>query len=189
MTMTDQIRTDHTRAASPALRIANAIGFLIDRMAMVTAIAAVVAIFFALMLEVVIRYATSSGLGWPNEVPNLLFPWLIMGGIVLGAQRGSHIAAEAIRGYLSTEQLRLLLAFINLLVAVSFGYLAYLSLQVISITKAQVFPMTGLGQAWAYSSLLFGFGGIALACLVNLVRVVFSDDPRTLHQPEPEHTI
>ncbi len=47
--------------------------------------------------------------------------------------------------------------------------------------------MTGLGQAWAYSSLLFGFGGIALASLVNLIRVAFCDDPRTLDKPETEH--
>ncbi len=172
-----------------SLRIANAIGFLIDRLAMVIAIACIVFTFLALMMEVVIRYMTQSGLGWPNEVPNLLFPWLIMGGIVVGAVRGSHIAAEAIQGFLSKEQLRILLMIINLLVAVSFAYLSYLSLQVIAITKAQVFPMTGLGQAWAYSSLLFGFGGIAIASLVNLVRVAFSDDPSNLHQPEPEHTI
>lgn len=189
MAMTDHIRTEDAEVGPLALRIANAIGFVFDRIAMVIAIVSIIAIFLALMLEVVIRYLTHSGLGWPNEVPNLLFPWLIMGGIVLGAHRGSHIAAEAIQGFLTTEQLRKLLILINLLVAVSFAYLAHLSLQVISITKAQVFPMTGLGQAWAYSSLLFGFGGIALASLVNLVRVAFSKDPKNLHQPEPEHTI
>lgn len=187
--MMDRSDTQQGKAAHPALRIANVIGLVIDRVAMVIAIASVVAIFLALMAEVVIRYMTQSGLGWPNEVPNLLFPWLIMGGIVVGAQRGSHIAAEAFQSFLSDEKLRVLLVLINLLVAASFAYLAYLSLQVISITKAQVFPMTGLGQAWAYSSLLFGFGGVALASLVNLVRVLFSDDPRNLHHPEPEHSI
>jgi TRAP-type transport system small permease protein len=188
--MTDHLQTDNAKTGNhPVLAIANGIGFLIDRIAMVTAIACVIAIFVALMLEVVIRYVTQSGLGWPNEVPNLLFPWLIMGGIVLGAVRGSHIAAEAIQAFLTKAQLRVLLMAIHLLVAISFGYLGYLSLQVISITKAQVFPMTGLGQAWAYSSLLFGFCGIAIASLVNLVRVAFSDDPENLHQPEPEHTI
>ncbi len=187
--MTDSLRTENAKAGPPALRIANAIGFLIDCLAMVIAIACIVFTFLALMMEVVIRYMTQSGLGWPNEVPNLLFPWLIMGGIVVGAVRGSHIAAEAIQGFLSKERLRILLMLINLLVAVSFAYLSYLSLQVIAITKAQVFPMTGLAQAWAYSSLLFGFGGITIASLVNLVRVAFSDDPSNLHQPEPEHTI
>lgn len=175
------------KAGSPALRIAEAIGLLLDRLAVTVATASVVVIFFALMAEVVVRYFTSAGLGWPNEVPNLLFPWLIMGGIVAGAQRGAHIAAEALRSMLDTARLRLLLMGINLLVAVSFAVLAWLSLQVIAITKAQVFPMTGLGQAWAYSSLLFGFGGIALAALVNLVRVACAADPRLVHHTETEH--
>ena len=181
-----QISTN-SKAGSPALRIADRIGRLLDRLAVSVSVASVVVIFFALMAEVVVRYFTSAGLGWPNEVPNLLFPWLIMGGIVVGAQRGAHIAAEALRSMLDTAKLRLLLMGINLIVAVSFSVLAFLSLQVIAITKAQVFPMTGLGQAWAYSSLLFGFGGIALAAVVNLVRVACAADPRLIHQTETEH--
>lgn len=175
------------KAGSPALRVADGIGLVIDGIAVTVAVVSTVVIFLALMAEVVIRYLTSSGLGWPNEVPNLLFPWLVMGGIVVGAQRGSHIAAEALRSRLNDTQLRYLLALINLFVAGSFAFLAYLSLQVIAITKAQVFPMTGLGQAWAYSALLFGFGGITLSSLVNFVRVLFCDDPRNVHNTDPEH--
>ncbi|PST24240.1 TRAP transporter small permease [Mesorhizobium plurifarium] len=181
------VRNRSASAGLPALRIANGVGFVLDTAAIIIAVASVVAIFLALMTEVAIRYLTHASLGWPNEVPNLLFPWLIMGGIVLGAHRGSHIAAEAFRCLLSTEQLRILLMLIHLLVAIAFAYLGYLSLQVISITRAQVFPMTGLGQAWAYSSLMFGFGGIAVASLVNLVRVAFCDDPRTMSKQETEH--
>ncbi len=175
------------KAGSPALRVADGIGLVIDSLAAAIAVVSIVVIFLALLMEVVIRYFTSSGLGWPNEVPNLLFPWLVMGGIVVGAQRGSHIAAEALRSKLNDTQLRYLLVFINLLVAVSFAYLAYLSLQVIAITRAQVFPMTGLGQAWAYSALLFGFGGIALSSVVNIVRVICCEDPRNVHNTAPEH--
>ncbi|MFC3570821.1 TRAP transporter small permease [Paracoccus sp. TOH] len=174
-------------AASPALRIANAVGAVLDRCAVLIATGSVVVIFLALMAEVVVRYLTSAGLGWPNEVPNLLFPWLVMGGIVIGANRNAHIAAEFLRAQLDKRQLRLLLMAIHVMVGAVFAVLAWLSLGVIAITKAQVFPMTGLGQAWAYSSMLFGFGGIALASLVNLVRVASSDDPATLSHPDAEH--
>jgi TRAP-type transport system small permease protein len=175
------------KAGPPALRVSNMAGLVIDYAAIAISVGSIVVIFLALMAEVVVRYFTSAGLGWPNEVPNLLFPWLIMGGIVIGAQRGSHIAAEAIRGFLSTEQLRKLLMLLHVMVAVAFSYLAWLSLQVIVITKAQFFPMTGLGQAWAYSALLFGFGGIALASLINIVRVASAQDPQSLNQSDPEH--
>ncbi|MCD1265837.1 transporter [Shinella sumterensis] len=175
------------KAGPSALRVSNMAGLVIDYLAIAISVGSIVVIFLALMAEVVVRYFTSAGLGWPNEVPNLLFPWLIMGGIVIGAQRGSHIAAEAVRSFLSTEQLRKLLMLLHAMIAVAFCYLAWLSLQVIAITKAQVFPMTGLGQAWAYSALLFGFGGIALASLVNIVRVAFAQDPQSLNQTDPEH--
>lgn len=174
-------------AGSPALTLANAIGRVLDAVAVLLATGSVVVIFVALMAEVVVRYLTSAGLGWPNEIPNLLFPWLVMGGIVIGANRGNHIAAEFIRSQLGKEQLRKLLMGLHLLVAVVFAYLAYLSMGVIGITRAQVFPITGLGQAWAYASMLFGFGGIALASLLNVVRVAHAADPAAVFHVETEH--
>ncbi|MDQ1900226.1 TRAP transporter small permease [Paracoccus sp. WLY502] len=175
------------RADPAVLRVANAVGLVLDRIAVLIATTAVVIIFLALMAEVVVRYMTSAGLGWPNEVPNVLFPWLIMGGIVIGAHRGAHIAAEFIRGHLSRSQLRVLMIFIHLLVGAVFAALAWLSLGVIQITRTQVFPITGIGQAWAYGSMLFGFGGIAIASLVNAVRVAHAADPGALDHTDTEH--
>lgn len=175
---TNGLPSGGARADHPALRIAEAVGFVLDRAAVLISTSAVVLVFLALMAEVVVRYVTKAGMGWPNEVPNLLFPWLIMGGIVVGACRGAHIAAEAIRGHLAPETLRKLLMLIHLMVALAFTFLAWLSLNVISITAGQRFPLTGIGQSWAYASMLFGFGGIALASYINVVRVAFSADPR-----------
>lgn len=50
------------------------------------------AIFVILVANTVLRYATGSSLQWANEVPELLFPWLVMSGIVLAALHGAHIA-------------------------------------------------------------------------------------------------
>lgn len=175
------------KADPTVLRAANTVGLVLDRVAVVIATSAVVIIFLALMAEVVVRYFTSAGLGWPNEVPNVLFPWLIMGGIVIGAHRGAHIAAEFIRGHLSKSQLRVLMVAIHLLVAAVFAALAWLSLGVISITKTQIFPITGIGQAWAYASMLFGFGGIAVASLINAIRAGFAADPGFHDHTDTEH--
>lgn len=187
MMQTAGVPRGHGKADPAVLRAANAVGTGLDRIAVLIATSAVVLIFLALMAEVVVRYFTTAGLGWPNEIPNLLFPWLIMGGIVIGAHRGAHIAAEFIRGFLSTDQLRGLMIAIHLLVAGVFAALAWLSLDVIAITRAQVFPITGIGQAWAYGSMLFGFGGIAVASLVNAIRTVFAADPGALIHTDPEH--
>ena len=48
-------------------------------------------IFVILVVNTVLRYATGSSLQWANEVPELLFPWLVMSGVVLAAAHGAHI--------------------------------------------------------------------------------------------------
>ena len=47
-------------------------------------------IFVILCANTALRYITGSSLQWANEVPELLFPWLVMSGVVLAAQQGAH---------------------------------------------------------------------------------------------------
>ena len=49
-------------------------------------------IFVILATNTLLRYASGSSLQWANEVPELLFPWLVMAGVVLAAEKGAHIA-------------------------------------------------------------------------------------------------
>ncbi|HQR21864.1 MAG TPA: TRAP transporter small permease subunit, partial [Burkholderiaceae bacterium] len=60
------------------------------------------AIFCILCSDVVLRYFSGSSLRWASEIPELLFPWLVMAGVVLAAQHGAHIAttflADAVKG-------------------------------------------------------------------------------------------
>ena len=49
-------------------------------------------IFVILVVNTVLRYVTGSSLQWANEVPELLFPWLVMSGVVIAAQSGAPIA-------------------------------------------------------------------------------------------------
>ena len=49
-----------------------------------------VVIFAILVGNTILRYATGASLQWANEVPELLFPWLVMSGVVLAAQHGAH---------------------------------------------------------------------------------------------------
>ena len=54
-------------------------------------------IFVILCGNTVLRYATGASLQWGNEVPELLFPWLVMAGVVLLV-----IMASAAIGWLLT---------------------------------------------------------------------------------------
>lgn len=143
----------------------------------VVVIAALVAMFVSLMAEVVVRYLTNQGMGWPTEVPNLLFPWLVMGGIVLAAQRGQHIAVTAIQGWIGRGGNRVLLMGHQVLIAATFFYLAWVGMDVIEITGSEIYPVTGISAKWAYLAMIAGFVGLGLSALTTLVHLLHAGDP------------
>lgn len=141
------------------------------------AIASLVIMFAALMAEVVVRYLTNQGMGWPGEIPNILFPWLVMSGVVLAAQRGQHIAVTAILGVLGRTGKRVLLLALQLLTAATFFYLAWVGLDVIEITGTEVYPVTGVAARWAYLALIAGFVGLGITALTTFAHLLLADDP------------
>jgi TRAP-type C4-dicarboxylate transport system permease small subunit len=177
------------RAAPAALRVANLIDQGIGLVASTIGVLSIVAIFLALMADVIVRYLTTRGLGWPAEVPNLLFPWLVMGGIVLAAHRGAHISVSLLLDAISLGAARVLLVAMQVLILVTFAYLAFVAIDVIKVTGHQLFPLTGIPQFYAYAAMIFGFVGIVATCAVHLVRVLYAEDPRVIFAEEPEHTL
>ncbi|GGO84079.1 transporter [Marinobacterium nitratireducens] len=153
----------------------------------VIAISALVIMFLSLMAEVIVRYLTNQGMGWPTELPNLLFPWLVMSGVVMAAQRGQHIAVAAINNLLGRTGNRILMLALQVLVAATFFYLAWVGLDVIEITGTEIYPVTGVTARWAYLALIVGFVGLGVTALTTFVRLLLADDPlsvRTHHVEE-----
>ena len=59
-------------------------------------------IFIILVANTVLRYATGTSLQWANEVPELLFPWLVMSGVVLAAAAMAATSSAWAMGMAST---------------------------------------------------------------------------------------
>lgn len=159
---------------------------VITAAATVVPILALILLFLSLCAEVVVRYLTTQGLGWPSEMPNILFPWLVMGGVVLAAQRGAHIAVTLLLDMLGHTAARVLLLGMQVVVAVTFFYLAYIGLEVIEITGSEVYPVTGISARWAYLSLIVGFVGVGLTAVTTFARVMLAADPRLARYETPE---
>lgn len=173
-----------THATSPAAtstsvpaRVVKWVDAAIVAAGVAVAISALVVMFVSLMAEVIVRYFTNQGMGWPTEMPNILFPWLVMGGIVLAAQRGQHIAVTAIYGWLGRGGNRVLLLGHQVLIAAAFFYLAWVGLDVIEITGSEVYPVTGISARWAYLAMIVGFVGLGITALTTLVRLLIANDP------------
>ena len=60
-------------------------------------------VFVILSANVALRYVAGTSLASASELPELLFPWMIMAGVVLAAQHGSHIAIVIVGDRSSVE--------------------------------------------------------------------------------------
>jgi TRAP-type C4-dicarboxylate transport system permease small subunit len=164
----------------------------VDRVITVAAttisIVALVAMFLALCAEVIVRYITKTSLGWPTELPNFMFPWLVMMGIVLAAQHGAHISVTLLLGKIGRGAQRSLLLAMQVVAALTFFYLAWIGLEVIEITGAEVYPVTGVSARWAYLALIAGFAGVGITALTTFVRLLQAGDPLSVrvHHAEEE---
>ncbi|CUA86912.1 TRAP transporter small permease subunit [Chelatococcus daeguensis] len=142
------------------LLLAQAIGALVT-----------VALFVAVMTSVIVRYATNASIGWVNELPDLLFPWLAMSGIVVAAQFGRHIVVEFGILLMPRAMGRVVLVIVQLLVAAIFVFLALEGRMVIEVTSAERFPVLGLPMSFAYLALVTGCVLIAVTALTTALRI------------------
>lgn len=186
--MTVSHEREHEVAGFPATLLQAADG-AISVVSAAVAILSLIVLFLALGAEVVVRYLTTQGLGWPSELPNLLFPWLVMGGVVLAAQKGAHISVTLLLDMLPRPLARALLLGMQVVVGATFFYLAYIGLAVIEITGAEIYPVTGVSARWAYLSLIAGFVGVGLTAVTTFLRLLIAEDPRSVRAHVSEEEI
>lgn len=167
---------------SSALQLTAGIRKCVEAVALCIALVTTIALFFVLLADVVVRYVTSKSLGWPAEMPNLLFPWQVMASIVLAASYGSHISVSALLNMLGWAAARKVVIFIQLVVCVVFLYLTYNVLDVLAVTGNQVFPITQIPHRYAYCSLLFGFCAITIISVLMLARLILSSEPLNVQE-------
>lgn len=130
------------------------------------------AIFCILCSDVILRYFSGSSLRWASEIPELLFPWLVMAGVVMAAQHGAHIAttflADAVHG-----KARSVIATIgHVAIIAAYSVLAVVTAQAIPIVADERSPILGVPGSVTYLCLLAGFVLIALVHLGELLHWV-----------------
>jgi TRAP-type transport system small permease protein len=178
----------HVREAGRPASLVEWVDRTITLAATAIAITALVVMFTALCAEVVVRYVTKTSLGWPAELPNFMFPWLVMAGIVLAAQHGAHISVTLLLGKIGRGAQRTLLLAMQVLAALTFFYLAWIGLEVLEITGSEVYPITGVSARWAYLALVAGFAGVGITALTTFARLLAAEDPMSVraHHAEEE---
>jgi TRAP-type C4-dicarboxylate transport system permease small subunit len=122
-------------------------------------------IFVILVVNTVLRYVTGSSLQWANEVPELLFPWLVMSGVVIAAQSGAHIATTFLMEALPAAGRRILTTVAWLVVAVLYATLTVATFRMLEIVHDEKSPILQLPGSITYACVM---GGIALLSVLAL---------------------
>ncbi len=113
-------------------------------------------IFVILAANTLLRYSTGSSLQWANEVPELLFPWLVMAGVVLAALQGAHITTTFLMAKLTGAVHRLVATAGWLLVCVLYGTLSVATYRMLEIVHDEKSPILQVPGSMTYACVMVG---------------------------------
>jgi TRAP-type transport system small permease protein len=142
-------------------------------------------VFVILSANVALRYAAGTSIASASELPELLFPWMIMAGVVLAAQHGSHIAVVILTQKLGAAR-RWVLAGGSLVVALLYAGLAVTGWPLMEIAADERSPILQVPGSVSVGCVLLGFVLLAAVTLCRLPEVwAGEDEPHGHEQPEP----
>lgn len=127
-------------------------------------------VFVILSVNVGLRYISGTSLASASELPELLFPWMIMAGVVLAAQHGSHIAVVILTQKLGNAR-RWVLAGGALVVAVLYAALAVTAWPLMEIAADERTPILQVPGSVSVGCLVLGFVLLSIATLCKLPEV------------------
>ena len=141
-------------------------------------------VFVILAANVALRYVAGTSLASASELPELLFPWMIMAGVVLAAQHGSHIAVVILTQKLGASR-RWVLSAGSLVVAVLYVSLAVTAWPLMEIAADERSPILQGPGSVSVGCLVLGFALLSLVTLCKLPEVwAGAEAPHGHEEPE-----
>lgn len=146
-------------------------------------------IFLILTANTVLRYVSGSSLQWANELPELLFPWLVMAGVVLAAEKGAHIATVFLVEALPPAARRAFGVLGWLVVAGLYATLAWATFSMLEIVHDEKSPILQVPGSVTYGCVMGGMVMLALLAVQSAWRAFqwdgaltgLSVDPQEVH--------
>ena len=129
-------------------------------------------IFVILTVNTLLRYASGTSLQWANEVPELLFPWLVMSGVVLAAEKGSHIATVFLVESVRPTVKRVIDIVAWSAVAVLYAVLVRATWNMLEIVHDERTPILLIPTSVTYGCLMAGMLMLALLALLSAYRAL-----------------
>lgn len=140
------------------------------------------AIFAILCANTVLRYAMGSSLQWANEIPELLFPWLVMAGVVLAAVHNAHIATTFLMEAVPLAVRRVVAVVSWLVVAALYSTLAWATFRMLDVVHDEKSPILQLPGSLTYGCVMVGMVLLAILALQSAWHAWHA-------QPEPAYEL
>lgn len=180
----DRTTADGAGLTGSALRLVGRLEAAIALASKALLVVMTLVLFGAIFMNVVLRYAFSSGVAGAYELPAILFPWLVISGAVLAAQRGQHIAVDLILRFGHAGLRRAVRLLIDLLIAVMALVVVRAGWSMMTNSWGSHLAETGLSEGWGYMALVYGYAAIGLTALVSLCRTLL--DPEAARRAPAE---
>lgn len=145
-------------------------------------------IFLILVANTVLRYATGASLQWANEVPEVLFPWLVMSGVVLAALQGAHITTTFLMDAVSASARRKVATLSWLAVAGLYATLATATFRMLEIVHDEKSPMLQIPGSLTYGCVMAGMALLSLLALQSAWRS-WNAKPPALQDPQADPSV
>jgi TRAP-type C4-dicarboxylate transport system permease small subunit len=129
-----------------------------------------VVIFLILVANTILRYATGASLQWAGEVPELLFPWLVMAGVVLGALHGSHIATTFLMEVVPAKIQRVAASVSWLVVACLYATLCVATWRMLGLVHDEKSAILQLPGSITYACVMCGMALLAVLAVLSAWR-------------------
>lgn len=147
----------------------------IDLVGTFAVVTTVTIIFLSLLSNVILRYILNESISWAYEIPSLLFPWMVAGGIIMAAARGKDISVTVISDLLPENLHRVLMVLIHTTIAaISIGIMVT-GQNILMVSKFQRLPETGITQVWGYSSIYFAFSLVFVLCILHILTIFLTN--------------
>lgn len=177
-TVNPQVQTKPERNRSGFVRaLTRKIARLINVSGAVAVMITLVAMFGAILLNVILRYFFGSGITWAYEIPAILFPWCVAGGMVMAAAQGRNITVDVLTAILPGPLRKALAVTVNLFVGAVSAGVVYYSMPIIKASQFSRLAETGIPQIYGYSSLVYAFSMIAVIGLLTACDNLFGSGP------------
>lgn len=144
-------------------------------------------IFVILVVNTVLRYATGSSLQWANEVPELLFPWLVMSGVVLAAAHGAHITTSFLMDAVPATVRRWTAIGTWLVVAALYATLSWSTFQMLEIVHDEKSPILQVPGSLTYGCVMVGLLMLGLLAIKSAWNAWTT--PPVEHDPNAEQAV